>query len=152
MFPVNLSAYDGEKLGVIISNPLGRTNMFTAVRTSDNHGVIQNKAMTVAIPQGNRGYEIFLKDHFPTWKAKFYKDNAAVYEAVANGEADCMLMSNYRLSRESDLLTKHKLTALATGQNMDMSFAIRRQDDHLYSILNKINHIYPETSDRKSVV
>jgi EAL domain-containing protein (putative c-di-GMP-specific phosphodiesterase class I)/GGDEF domain-containing protein len=90
-------------------------------------------------------------DHFPKWKAAIYPDSQSGYQAVADGKADCMLLSNYRVSRESERLAKYKLTALVTGETMDMSFAVRQKDDCLYSILNKINHIYPNATLNSSL-
>ena len=70
----------------------------------------------------------------------------SAYQAVANGEADYSLVSNYRIGLESNLFEKYKLSVLTTNKNRDLSFAVRKKDDCLYSILNKINHVIPETS------
>ena len=151
VYPVNLSTFDGEKEGVIITDSLISTMMYAGMRTDDKRGVSPDREMTVAIVRGNRGYDAFLMDHFPKWKKAVYPDGPSGYQAVADGKADCMLLSNYRLSRESEQMAKYKLTALVTGQAMDVSFAVRRKDDCLYSILNKINHIYPRATLNSSL-
>ena len=151
VFPVNLSTFDAEKRDVVITNPLISTMMYAGMRTADKQGLSPDREMTVAVVRGDYGNETFLKDHFPKWKAAIYPDGPSGYQAVADGKADCMLLSNYRLNRENERLAKYKLTALVTGQAMDMSFAVRRKDDCLYSILNKINHIYPRATLNSSL-
>lgn len=151
LFPVCLSAYDAEKLGAIVTDPLIKTELYAAVRTADHQGVSKDREMTVAIVKGSPNYETFLMDFFPTWKAAFYDDTASAYQAVAAGSADCVLISNYRLNRISDLCARYKLSTLATGETFDMSFAVRREDDCLYSILNKINHLFPDATINSSL-
>ena len=151
VFPLSLSAYDGEKRGVIITDPLVVTEMFAAVRTADHLGVSPEREMLVAVIKGNPNCETFLMDCFPNWKSAYYEDGTSALQAVAAGEADCALISNYRLDRMSALCSKYKLSPLATGQVMDMSFAVRREDDCLYSILNKISRLMPDSAINSSL-
>ena len=146
VFPVNFSTYDGEQRGLIITDPFVSTEMYAVVRTSDHQGFSRDQMMKVAILEGNPGYETFIKDHFPNWIMSYYKDRPSVYKAVEAGEADCGLVSNYRISRESPSLAKFKLSPLTTGEVMNLSFAVRKDDDCLYSILNKINRLVPAAS------
>ena len=151
LFPVNLSTYDGEQLGVIITDPLMKTEIYAAVRTADQQGVSQDREMTVAVVRGNPSNETFLMDNFPKWHVLYSDSSEAGFRAVAAGEADCVLVSNYRLNRVSDLCDKYKLTPLATGEAMGMSFAVRREDDCLYSILNKIIRLMPASAINSSL-
>ena len=151
LFPVNLSACDGERLGVIITDPFMRTEIFAAVRTADQRGVSQERAMTVAIVHGSPNYETFLMDHFPNWTIEQYPDSESAFQAVAAGRADCVLVSNYRLNRMKALCDRYDLSTLATGQVMDLAFALRRTDDCLYSILNKINRMIPDEAVNSSL-
>ncbi len=146
VFPINFSPYDGEKIGVILTDPLISTEMFAAVRSTDRQDISPERVMRVAVPEGNRGYDSFLKDYFPNWRVSFSADIETVYRAVAEERADCVLVSNYRISRLNNLLAKNKLVPLSTGQTMDMSFALRKQDTSLYSILNKVNRLVPKTT------
>ncbi|MER2150626.1 MAG: EAL domain-containing protein [Candidatus Limivicinus sp.] len=146
VFPLGISAYDGEQRGVIITDPLVSTEMYATVRTTDARGISPEKSMTVALVRGNESYESFLMDHLPQWEAALYDDSESAFRAVAEEAADCGLASNYRISYLGDVLVKYKLTPLATGETMDMAFAVRREDDCLFSILNKINHLIPTTT------
>ena len=151
VFPVNLSTYDGEKLGVIVTDPLVRTEMYAAMRIADQQGVSKDQEMTVALVSGNPNSETFLMDFFPNWKNAYYSDSEAGFKAVASGAADCVLVSNYRINRVNALCEKYKLTPLATDENMDISFAVKREDVCLYSILNKVNRLMPDETINSSL-
>ena len=151
VFPLSVSAYDGEQRGIIITDPYVGTEMYATVRTTDARGIAPESGITAALVKGNASYESFLMDHFPEWQAAFYDDGDAGFRAVAAEEADCCIVSNYRISYLGDVLAKYKLTPLTTGETMDMSFAVRREDDCLFSILNKINHLIPDTAVNTSL-
>ncbi len=150
-FPVSLSAYDGEGLGLLVSDPFVRTEIFAAVRTADQLGVSNEREMAVAVLQGDPNSLTFLMDFFPNWHAVEYPDESACYRAVASGEADCVLVSNYRLNRASNASAKYGLSILATGEAMDMSFAVRREDYDLFSILNKVTRLMPDATINSSL-
>jgi diguanylate cyclase (GGDEF)-like protein len=146
IFPLSLSSYDGEKYGVIITEPLVTTEMYAVVRTADRQGISRDQELTVAVIKDNYNYDTFLMDNFPNWKIAYYDDTESAFKAVADGKADAGLVSNYRISRVSDLIEKYKLSALTTGEVMDISFAVRQEDDCLYSILNKVTGLIPDAT------
>ena len=151
VFPLSLSAYDGEKYGVVITDPLVSAEMFAIVRTSDRQGISKDNKMSVAIVEGNPGYESFLKDKFPNWRIEPFKDAHSGFKAVEDGKADCAMVNNYRINYVSEECTRHKLSVLATGEDMEMSFAVERENDCLYSILNKTIRMMPETAVNSSL-
>ena len=144
LFPINLSAYDGEKQGLLMSDPLFSTEMFAAARPSDQRGFSGEGIITVALPQADPSYETFVMDSFPAWRVVYYKDTSACFDAVVNGDADCLLISSYRLNRTRKDLQKNGLSTFTIDAAMDCSFAVRREDHLLYSILNKVNQLMPE--------
>lgn len=145
LFPVNLSSYDGEQLGIIITDPYMSTELYAAVRTADRQGISPDVPMTVALTRGNLDFETFLKDYFPNWQITYYAEREDGFRAVSAGEADCVLINNHRLNRTKKLCDAYNLSPLATGRNADFSFAVRREDDCLYSILNKISRLIPSS-------
>ena len=144
LFPVSLSAYDGEQMGVIITDSFVETEMYVAVRTADRQGVSPDREMSIALINGNPNFESFLMDHFPGWDTRYYDDVPSGFQAVGSGAVDGVLVSNYRLNRLSDLSLKNNLSALTTGQTMSLAFAVRRDDDSLFSILNKTSQLMPD--------
>ncbi len=151
VFPVNFSAYDAEQRGLFITDPLVSTEMFVAVRTADQVGVSPDRQMTVAVLEEHLNHETFLMDYFPNWEIRYYKSNEDSFRAVGTGEADCTLVSNYRINRVIGLCNRYKLATLATGKDMGLAFATRRDDNCLYSILNKLIRLMPETAVNASL-
>ena len=74
VFPANLTYYDSEMQGLAMSPEIMTTEMDAIVRSSDRKEFLQKKQVTVAVNEGNTNYELFLKDHFPNWNIKHYKD------------------------------------------------------------------------------
>ena len=146
VYPVNMSSYDGETLGIVSTNPVVSTEMYAAVRASDHQGVSPEREMTVSIIEGNPNYVTFVKDYFPKWNILFADDVRGGFQAISDGEADCGLVSSYRLNRMTEFCSKYKLLTVTTGKAMEMSFALRRKDDCLYSILNKVIRLIPDSA------
>lgn len=151
VFPLSLSSYDGEKRGVIITDPLVSTEMYAIVRTADHQGISRDREMTAAVIRGNPNYDTFLMDYFPNWKIAYYDNSQSVFQAVINGEADCGLVSNYRINRLRNLFEKYDLAVLAVDEVMDMPFVVSRGNRYLYSILNKITRLMPGTTINSSL-
>lgn len=145
VFPVNLSAYDGEMMNIMMTVPFMETEMQAVLRAEDRLDVSSGRSLTVAVNEGNNNYEVFLKEYFPTWNAAYYPDSSECINAIAAGEADCLLISNYRIPQMNAQFQKNKLTTITTGKSMQFSFAVRRADHYLYSILNKTANLIPKT-------
>ena len=146
VFPVNFSDYDGEKSEVLVTSPPIHTEMFAVVRKEDRRKHSLKGIESVAYVKGNHYHENFVKKYFPEWKVKLCGKPDDRLQAVASGEADCFLISLYRFNRIADQCSKYKLATISTGEDMHLSFALRRDNPQLYSILNKIANLVPETS------
>ena len=151
IFPLSLSAYDGEQLGVASTDPLVRSEMFAIVRSTDYRGLERDEEWTVALAEGNPNYDAFVKDNFPNWKIEHFESIESACQAVASGEVDCGLASNYRIGLLGEYLVEYKLSPLTTDEVADVAFTVRRQDDSLYSMLNKITRLYPDTDTNSSL-
>jgi len=146
VFPANLTEYDGEQSGVYITPALMRTDMSAVIRESDLNKLTNKGRVTVAVNAGNPNYDKFLLDHFPEWRAIYFSDTSECLKAIADGQADCLLISNYRFNNISDLCEKYHLTTWSTGVEMDYCFAVNRTDTVLYSILTKTAGAVPAPS------
>ena len=146
MFPANLTDYDAEQAGVVMTQPMMRTEMDAVVRAKDKKDFLRSSKVRVGVNQGNPNYEMFLMDHFPDWTPVYYPDTPACLDAIAAGNADTVIISNYRyrdISRQCDRLN---LTTVYTGVNMDYCLAVRDGNTLLYSILSKIIGNVPEST------
>ena len=146
MFPANLTDFDAETLGVAMSPALMTTEMEAVVREAEQREFLRKDPVTVAVNQGNTNYELYLADHYPTWQIAYFADTPAGLDGVAEGKADCVIISNYRFNNISKQCEKLHLTTVSTGVEMDYCFALRQGDTVLYSILAKVNDVVPDSA------
>ena len=146
VFPANLTDYDGEIRGVYITPALMRTDMSAVIRESDQQTFSKKDRVAVAVNADNPNYDMFLLDHFPDWRTIYYADTPECLRAISEGQADCLLISNYRYNNISKLCENYHLTTLSTGVEMDYCFAVNREDTVLYSILAKTAGVVPATT------
>ena len=146
MFPANLSDYEAEQLGVVLSPAIMRTEMEAVVREADRQTFLRQDHVTVAVNEGNTNYDLFLADNYPDWGTAYFADTPACLKAVAAGEADCIIISNYRFSNISKQCEELHLTTVSTGVALDYSFAVRQGDTTLYSILSRVTGLVPSTT------
>ena len=146
VFPANLTDYDGEVQGYYMTPPLMSTDMSAVIRASDRSSFADKTRVTVAVNAGNTNYDMFLLEHFPEWRALYFKDTAEGLQAIADEQADCLLISNFRYNNLAALCQKLDLVTLSTGVEMDYCFAVVREATTLYSILSKIACVVPAAS------
>ena len=146
VFPSNLSTSNSEELNLIMTPPVMSSEIYAVVKKEDQHTFFQKEQITVAVLEGDPNYSTIIKEHFPDCIQKNYKDIQACLKAVADKEADCVLISNYRYNILARQAVKLKLTALATGKYSDYYMAVQRSDTYLYSILARITDIISNTS------
>ena len=147
-FPANFTNYDGEQRGVFMTPAIMCTDMSAVIREEDKDSFARNDRVTVAVNAGNPNYDMFLLDHFPEWRVIYYADTQECLRAIADRNADCLLISNYRYNNIAALCEQLGLTTWSTGVEMDYCFAVNRGDTILYSVLAKVAGAVPEsTSD-----
>lgn len=144
VFPANLTSYDAEQLDLVMSPPLMRTEMDAVVRESVQKEFLHKQTIVVAVNEGNTNYDMFLADNYPGWERAYFKDTPTGLEAVAAGNADCVIISNYRYSNISKKCDQLHLTTVYTGVDMDYCFAVRVGDSDLYSVLARITGVVPD--------
>ena len=99
VFPVDLSCYDAEQVGVSVTTAFMYSEISAMVRKNTSHGFYSEEKLTAAVNKGNMNYEVYLKESFPDWEELTCNDLEDCFRAVHNGKADCVLMSNYRISQ-----------------------------------------------------
>ena len=146
MFPANLCAGDGEDLGVYMTPPLMRTDIFAVIRQNDRQVFAGKEHVIVAVNEGNPNYESCLRDNFPNWRTVYYPTTEDCLEAVSRGVADCVLISSYRYNNIARQCERLRLTTTTTGVGLDYCFAVAAGEPHMYSILAKIADLVPESA------
>ena len=145
VFPANLSTYDGEERGIIMTPTMINSDVLAVVRPSERKDFMAKKHVIVAVNEGNPNYDTFLTDNFPDWRAVYYPDTSKCIKAVSDRVADCVLVSNYRYSNISRECEKYGLTSFDTGMELDYSLAVNNGDNRLYSILAKTIGVVPKS-------
>ena len=146
VFPANFSGYDGEQLGIVMTLPIMRTDMYALVRRSDLNSFARKEHVIAAVNEGNPNYDAFLLEYFPDWHKVHYPDTGACMKAVSEGVADCVLISSYRYNNLSRLCDRYDLETFPTGVGLDYCFAIARGQPELYSVLSKANGQIPAST------
>ncbi|MCR4655015.1 MAG: EAL domain-containing protein [Lachnospiraceae bacterium] len=144
VFPANLSGYDAEERGMVMTPVLMNTGMYAVVRNTDPDIFGKKGRVMVAVNNGNPNYDAFLDEHFPSWKKIYYINSEECLKAVSKGRADCVIISNYRYNNISRLCNKYRLTTISIGVDMDYCFAVEKGQTELYSILAKTSSMVPD--------
>lgn len=137
VFPVYLSTYDADQMDIRLTDPAMKAEMNAVMRSTDDRSLSSESDIKLAINEGMMNIETFAKEHFPKTERKNYAGLDKCYKAVADGEVDCVLISNYRIPSSEDTLSKYKLYSVPTGESMPFSFAVNKWDKELYFLLNK---------------
>ena len=137
VFPVNLSTYEANEIGVRLTDPIMNTEMNAVMRASESQGLNKDSTVTFGVHQGDPNIATFIMDKYPNSKIKEISDEREYFESVASKDVDCVLVSNYRTNISDDKLKKLKLFSTPTGESMELSFAVNKEDRDLYFILNK---------------
>ena len=146
IFPANFSPHDAEDLRVSMTPSLMSTEIYAVVRASDQNVFSDKEHVIVAVNEGNLNYDSFLAENFAEWKRVYYPSTVECLQAVANGIADCVLISNFRYNNISRLCEKYDLTTLTTGVGLDYCFAVRNDETELYYILAKAVGMIPAST------
>ena len=146
VFPTNLTSYDGETQGILITPSLIRSDVYAVVRQADHKTLSEQEHVIVAVNEGNPNYDAFLQDQFPEWRAVYYPTTADCLKAVSEGVADCVLISSFRYNNISRLCKQYHLTTYATGAGIDYGFAVAQGNTELYSILSKTTQLVPSSN------
>ena len=146
VFPANLSAYDGEVMNLVMTPPVISTDIYAVVHAKGRGFAADMEHVIVAVNEGNNNYDAFLMDNFPGWRKVYYPTTPDCLKAVAQGVADCVLISNYRYNNISKLCEKYHLTTFTTGVEVEFCFAVARGQTELYSILAKATGMIPDSA------
>ena len=146
VFPANLSISDAEEEGMLIVSPIMRTDLLAVIRQADRQIFSGREHVVVAVNEGNPNYDSCLMTDFPGWHPVYYPTTADCLKAVAQGVADCVLISSYRYSNIARQCGKDRLAPVSTGAVLDYSFAVAAGETELYSILSRTVNLVPSSA------
>ena len=145
MFPAGISNYDGEETALFLSPSITRSTLFMLVRSDDQRPFTADEQVKTAIESGDANKESFIKEYYSGWERVMCTDAQECLDAVAEGRADCFLLSSYRYNNLRKLIEKHHLATVETGKDVEFCFAVKEGNTELYSIFAKTINVIPET-------
>ena len=143
VFPSNLSVYDAEEAGVLITPSIVNANLYLVVQASNVEYLKDMRYIKVAVVGGDDNFESIVKTKYSDWQIYNCDNVHACIRDVANGKAEGFLISNYRYNSISRLCSQYRLVALDTAKDLDFRFAVKKGDMELYSIVAKTTNILP---------
>jgi diguanylate cyclase (GGDEF)-like protein len=143
VFPSNLSVYDAEEAGVLITPSIVNANLYLVVQASNVEYLKDMQYIKVAVVGGDDNYESIVKTKYYNWQIYNCDNVHACIRDVANGKTEGFLISNYRYNSISRLCSQYHLVALDTAKDLDFRFAVKKGDMELYSIVAKTTNIVP---------
>ena len=138
IFPVNLNMYDAEQREIRLTSPAMKTGMNAVMRDSDDLSLSRDSSVAIAVSEGSLNIDTFVMEQYPDCRRLVFANEEECFKAAASGLADCMLISNYRIPGAQQAIDQYKLYHVPTGEHIQFSFAVNRDDRALYFILNKI--------------
>ena len=131
IFHVMQNTNVAEDLGYDLTDTVWKYDM-AAVTVKNSFD--ENAENTVAIPREDSDLKSYVSQNYPQWHVKEYATWKDAKKAVYNGKADCIIMDSGKLEQYSDDSKLHSVFLEKYGM---MSFAVRRGNSMLLSILNK---------------
>lgn len=131
IFHVSQNPYMAEENSYILSNTV--MTVTTAAVTGKDY-FNENDDNTVAIEKDNEIMKWHISYNYPEWKIIEYDSMKEVEEAVRKGYADCFVAESDQLSRYIEDRTLH---SVFLTQSANTSFAVKRDNTILLSVLNK---------------
>lgn len=138
IFPVSLDLYDAEEMGILLTDPVMEIEELLVVKKSEVDDFDMSEPKRIAVNGKNMSHAAIVREQYPDWEPVSFNSPDECILAVADGRADCMLVSNYRYGVMHRLFEKHDLVTISTGITMNHMFAVLPDNFCLYSILGRL--------------
>lgn len=138
IFPVSLDLYDAEEMGILLTDPVMEIEELLVVKKSDVEDFDMSEPKRIAVNGKNMSHAAIVREQYPDWEPVSFNSPDECILAVADGRADCMLVSNYRYGVMHRQFEKHDLVTISTGITMNHMFAVLPDNFCLYSILGRL--------------
>lgn len=141
IFPVSLDLYDAEEMGILLTDPVMEIEELLVVRKSEIEDFDMSESKRIAVNGRNMSHAAIVREQYPDWDPVSFNTPEECILAVADGRADCMLVSNYRFGVMHRQFEKHDLVTISTGITMNHMFAVLPDDFCLYSIIGRLTNM-----------
>ena len=141
IFPISLDLYDAEEMGILLTDPVMEIEELLVVKKSDVENFDLSEPKRIAVNGKNMSHAAIVREQYPDWEPVSFNTPDECMLAVADGRADCMLVSNYRYGVMLRQFEKHGLVTISTGITMNHMFAVLPDEFCLYSILGRLTNM-----------
>ena len=141
IFPVSLDLYDAEEMGILLTDPVMEIEELLVVKRSDVDDFDMSEPKRIAVNGKNMSHTAIAREQYPDWEPVSFNSPDECMKAVANGNADCMLVSNYRYGVMLRQFENYDLVTISTGITMNHMFAVLPDNFCLYSILGRLTNM-----------
>lgn len=139
IFHVSQNPYMAEENRFILSNTVMTV---TAAAVTEKAYFNENDENKVAVDKDNEIMKWYISYNYPDWKMMEYDSMKEAEEAVRKGNADCFVAESDQLSSYIEDRTLH---SVFLTQPANTSFAVKRENTILLSVLNKTLKTMPAT-------
>jgi signal transduction histidine kinase/ABC-type amino acid transport substrate-binding protein/ActR/RegA family two-component response regulator len=141
IFPISLDLYEAEEMGVLLTDPVMEIEELLVVKKSDVEDFDISEPKRIAVNGKNMSHASVVREQYPDWELVSFNTPEECVQAVADGKADCMLVSNYRYGVMHRQFEHYGLVTISTGITMNHMFAVLPDDFCLYSILGRLTNM-----------
>ena len=142
-FPVGISNYAAEQRKLLMIDDFVFSSEMAVMRKDDNFHA--DGYVRAAINAENPTYISLIQEHYPNWEIVHFPSTDECLKGVAEGKADLLLISNYRLSVLDDRINDLNLKTVATGTDIELTFAVSKNNPDLYLVINHFAHTWTKS-------
>ena len=132
-FPVNSDVQQAEKQGIFLSSDVITTPMYL-IYTGDYANLNLRR---IGVKRENSIGDIYVRSHYPHMEMIYYDDIHDMLDAVKRGAVDGCILNQFR--RDAYLIRAgyRDLQSVALKDYISLSFAVKKGNSELLSILNR---------------
>jgi len=149
-FPHGIQLTDAEREGLVIADPLYHSVEMAVMHKGDKFD--PNKKQRAGLNNNNPNYISLIQSYYPHWTTVNFGNTPDCLEGIANGEADLMLLSSYRLGVLAQYVRKNKLKAVPTGRSIAYGFVTKIGETEVHNIINRLTEMMDPNLVESSIV
>ena len=131
--PVNSDVQQAEKLGIFLSSDVITTPMYL-IYTGD---YAKLNLRRIGVKRENSIGDIYVRTHYPDMEMVYYDDIHDMLDAVKRGDLDGCILNQFRRDAYLVRAGYRDLQSIALKDYISLSFAVKKGNSELLSILNR---------------
>lgn len=138
-FPNGMGVYETERAKMLSTDVFVNSAEMAVIRGNDYFHT--DGKVRAAINSNNPNYISLISDKYPDWELVHFPSTYDCLKGVAEGKADLLLTSNYRLSVLNNDIEHFDLKTVGTGAVIPLNFAMDSGSSQLFSIMSRLKKL-----------